>query len=158
MELEQTNAEILREFSDPHFQQKGLGILITGTSMEKRSAIAELALEQSLLYRPDRSVISGTLFELIARYGLGLYRRLSNADILLIKDLGELSKAQLDAVDVLIPGFDPTRLLEVVLDGRSGWYHRLTMITTEYERAELDAQFSERLTSLVGSVGFSIRV
>jgi hypothetical protein len=155
MELDQTNAEILRDFSDPRFQRRGLGLLITGPSKEKRSEMAELA--QSLIDGPDRSVISVTVFEFIAGYHFGLSQRLRSDDILLIKDLGELSKAELDALDVIKPLWNPTWLLETILDQRAAW-NRLTLITTEYELAELEAQFSDRLVSLVGSVGFSLRI
>jgi hypothetical protein len=150
-----TNAEILQKFRDPAYREDGFGLLITGGSRDERSKIANMVLGQFM--EAGRSHLSLTPFEVVAAKHFGQREALVRRDVLLINELGELSQAEQTAIDVIDPIFSVTYTLESILDRRN--HHKVsTLVTTEHELAELEAQFSPRLASLVGGVGFSIRL
>ena len=154
MEPELTNTEIMEHLSDPRYQDRGVGLLITGGSRDERSTMANTLLRQFV--EAGRDCLSLTPFEVAAANHFGQRDRLCHVDVLLINDLGELSQAEQDALDVIKPIFSVTGILETILDQR--WHNVTTLVTTEHELAELETLFSPRLASLVGAVGFSIRL
>jgi hypothetical protein len=150
-----THAEIIECLSNPRYQERGVGLLIIGSSRDERSTMAETVLRQRR--EAGHCCLSLTPFEVVAAYHFGQSDRLRREDVLLIKDLGELSQAERDAIDVIKPILPVTAILVDVLESRWGW-DRTTLVTTEYEIPKLETQFSPKLASLAGNVGFSIRL
>jgi hypothetical protein len=155
MEPKLTNAEVLEQLSNPRFQQRGIGLLITGGSRDERSTTADTVLRQFM--EAGRSYLSLTPFEVVAANHFGQREQLVRRDVLLINELGALSQAEEAAIEVIDPIFTVTSTLESILDRRFN-NERTTVVTTEYELSELEAQFSSRLADLVGATGVSIRV
>ena len=155
MVSELTNTEVMECLSDPKYQERGVGLLITGGSPDERSTMANTVLRQR--EEAGHFCLSLTPFEVAAAYHFGQSDRLRRGDVLLINDLGELSQAEQDVIDVIDPIFTVTGNLEHILDQRHA-NEVTTLVSTEHELPELAAQFSPRLASLVGAVGFSIRL
>jgi hypothetical protein len=157
MEPELTNAEILQILGHSVYRAFLCALLITGPSKEERSKMADIAVAQAMQdrprpsHRPPPSRISVTLFELVGGFHFGLSERLRLDDVLLITELGELSKAERDAVDVINPIFSVAGILKYILQERHR-YGRATLITTEHELTELEALFSPEVA--IPSDGF----
>jgi len=149
------NAEIIERLTDSAFQERGVGLLITGGPRDERSKMASMVLREFV--NAGHNCLAVTPFELAAAYHFGQSHRLRGGDVLLIKDLGRLSQAEKDAIEVIQPCFGVTGILETILDQRRG-NAATTLITTEHDLQELAAQFSPRLANLVGAVGFSIQL
>jgi hypothetical protein len=150
-----TNADIMERVSRFAFQRLGVGLLITGPSRDERSKMANMVLRQFV--DAGHPCLSLTPFELVAAYHFGQSDRLCRVDVLLINDLGALSQAEQDAIDIIKPTFSVTGIIETILDQRHA-NAATTLVTTEHELPELETQFSPRLASLVGAVGFSIQL
>lgn len=148
-------AEVMKCLGDPRYQERGIGLVITGPSRDQRSRIADVVLRQRI--EAGHDCLSLTPFEVVAANRFGQGDRLSSVEVLLINDLGELSEAEQAALDVIKPIFSVAATLENILDRRYG-NEVTTLVTTEYELPELAVQFSPRLTSLISGVGFSIRL
>lgn len=147
--------EVIECLRDPAYQRRGFGLVITGSSRDERSAMANSVLRQRV--EAGHSYLSLTPFEVVAANCFGQGDRLSSVEVLLINDLGELSEAEKAALDVIKPIFSVAATLENILDRRYG-NEVTTLVTTEYELPELAVQFSPRLTSLISGIGFSIRL
>jgi hypothetical protein len=147
---------ILNEYvSNPEFPRRGFGLLITGHSRDARSEIANAVLGH--FAEGGGSFLSMSSPEVVAAANSGQMRWLCRIALLVINDLDVVSEAELDAMGIIQPLFNVTRTLEGILDGR----HRNgvpTLITTRHERPALSRIFSQRLASLIGAVGFSIKI
>ena len=141
--------------SNPGFQREGLGLLITGSSRAERSATADNVMGH--LEEAGHSCLSLTAFEIAAAYHFGQHQRLLRVDVLLINELGELSQAEQDAIDVINPIFSVTAILEIVLQERVA-DSKTTIVTTEYELSELECQFGPRLPSFLSEAGVTVRL
>jgi hypothetical protein len=125
-----TNTEVMERLSDPRFQGRGIGLLITGGSRDERSTTANTVLRQFV--EEGRSWLSMTPFEIVAASYLCRNGWLSRVEVLLISELGELSQAEQDAIQVIDAIFTVTRDLELL------WSLRVengvsTLVTAEYE-------------------------
>ena len=150
-----TDTEVIAWFSNPDYQRRGIGLLITGGSRHERSAIANTILRQR--EEAGQSCLSLTPFEVVAAHHFGQTNRLRREDVVLINDLGELSQAEQVAVDVIKPVFDVAWTMEYILQQRCG-HGRTTLVTTEHDLSELETMFSERLAYQLRYMGFSIRL
>jgi hypothetical protein len=125
-----TNTKVMEWFSKPEYQRRGIGLLITGGSRDERSTTANTVLNQFV--GEGRSWLSMTPFEIVAASYLCRNGWLSRVEVLLISELGELSQAEQDAIQVIDAIFTVTRDLELL------WSLRVesgvsTLVTAEYE-------------------------
>ncbi|OBA64709.1 hypothetical protein A5647_24880 [Mycobacterium sp. 1100029.7] len=155
MSRELTTAEIVERVATPAFYDRGVGALITGPSREGRSTISKRVQHQ--YFERGYDCLSVTLFELVGGFHFGQSEQLCSRPALFINDLGSLSQAEQNAIDLMRPCLSVTAILEAVLDSRLQW-ERPTLVTTEHELPKLAALFSPRFASLVGAVGFSIEL
>jgi hypothetical protein len=129
-----SNTKVMEWLGNPEYPKRGIGLLITGGSRDERAAIANTVLRQSVEER--RSWLSMTPFEIVAASHLCRNGWLSRVGVLLINELGELSQAEQDAIQVIDAIFTVTRDLERAwsLQAENGVS---TVVTTEYELPEL---------------------
>jgi hypothetical protein len=141
---------------DSVLEKRGLGLLITGPSRDERLTLANIVIDH---VARRRCAVSVAASELVAARHHGWFERefLVAHDVMLINDLGALSQGEEAAIDVMDPTFTVTSTLEHILDQGQ----RLgvsTLVSTQYELAELETQFGPRLAGLVEALGFSIRL
>ena len=98
-----TNIDVMERLSDPNFQKRGVGLLITGSSRDERSRMANTVLGH--FTGAGRDYLSLSAFEVAAAYHFGQGDRLCRVGVLLINDLGALSQAEQDAIDVINPNW-----------------------------------------------------
>lgn len=141
---------------DSILEKRGLGLLITGPSWDERSTLANIVMDH---VAKRRCAVYLTPSDLVAasHYGPLEDDFLITHDVMLINDLGALSQGDEAAIDVMDPTFTVTSTLEHILDQRQK-HGVSTLVTTQYELAELETQFSPRLAGLLEASGFSTRL
>ncbi len=148
------NIDYMDYLSNPEYERRGIGLLITGQSRDERSTMASMVLHH--FAQAGRDCLSLRAFEVAAGFHFGQGDRLRRVDVLLINDLGELSQDEQTAINVIGPVLSVTAIIEHILDQRDA-NERATLVTTRHELPELASLFSARLASLLGGVGFSVR-
>ena len=125
-----SNTKVMEWLSNPEYQRRGIGLLITGGSRDERSAMASTVLRQFV--EEGRPWLSMTPFEIVAASHLCRNGWLSRVEVLQISELGELSQAEQDAIQVIDAIFNLTRDLELLwsLRAENGVS---TLVTAEYE-------------------------
>jgi hypothetical protein len=125
-----TNTKVMEWLSNPQYQRRGIGLLISGGSRDERSTTANTVLNQFV--EEGRSWLSMTPFEIVAASNLCRNGWLSRVEVLLISELGALSQAEQDAIVVIDAIFTATRDLELLwsLRAENGVS---TLVTADYE-------------------------